>query len=238
MPNLSNCPVIIGGSHRSGTTLLRRLLNGHSKIFCPAEIKFYKDLLQQFPNDPLRHGRLAASIAALGLPDHVWLDEFGCALVRFFEQAAANHGKKRWADKSPENALNIYPWDRLLDGTLHFVMVLRHPLDIVASIAETPMPLVIPTTLEGCAQHVASYVKAGLDYCDAHPDRSTVVRYEALVTEPQRTMTELLDRLGEQFELGMLLEPSASRHGRGSRTLRCSVGQAYRPRASDGGAAI
>jgi hypothetical protein len=215
VPQLDRRPIIIGGSHRSGTSLLRRLLNGHSRIFCPPEIKFYKDLLQQFPSDPLRHGRLAASMSALGLAEHVWLDEFGKALVRCYELAAAGQGKPRWADKSPENALNIRHWDRLLGGELHFLMVLRHPLDIIASMAETPMPLVIPATPEGRARHVADYVAAGLGYCEAHRDRSSVVRYESLVTDPERALRDLLDRIGERFEPAMLAEPGAARHGAG-----------------------
>ena len=212
---VSNVPIVIGGSHRSGTTLLRRLLNGHSRIYCPAEIKFFKDLLQQFPNDPLRHARLTASMAALELPENVWLDEFGRALVRCYERAAAQKGKVRWADKSPENALNVEHWDRLLGGNFHFVLVLRNPLDIVASMEETPMPLAIPTSPAGRARHIMEYVGAGLAFCDRHPDRSSILRYEDLVSSPVETMEVLLSRLGERFEPQMLDDPSAPTHGSG-----------------------
>jgi Sulfotransferase family len=171
--------------------------------------------LQQFPDDPLRHGRLAASMQALGLPREAWLDEFGRALVRIYSQAAASHGKQRWADKSPENAINIAEWDRLLHGRLHFVLVIRHPYDVIASMMETPMPLVISQTLEGRANHVSSYMSSGLDYRERHPERSTILRYEDLVMTPEQTMTDLLDRLGEKFEAALLNELQARHHGTG-----------------------
>lgn len=215
MPRAEDRPIIVAGSHRSGTSLVRRLLNGHSRIFCPAEIKFHKDLLRQFPADPLRHGRLGSSIAALGLAEDVWLDEFGRALVNCYRLAAARQGKARWADKNPENCLNVGHWDRLLGGEFHFVLVLRNPLDVLASMAETPMPLIIPTTLQGRAEHVMGYVDAGLDECEAHPERSTVLRYEDLVSDPTPTVRGLCDRLGERFEPAMLTGLDAARHGSG-----------------------
>ena len=116
----SDWPIIVGGSHRSGTTLFRHLLNAHSRIFCPSEIKFFADLLGQFPNDPLAFGRLGASINALGLDREEWLDAFGAAFVHCYEKAAARAGKSRWADKAPENAVNIAHWDRLLAGRAFF----------------------------------------------------------------------------------------------------------------------
>lgn len=204
----------MGGSHRSGTTLLRRLLNGHSRLYCPAEVKFYKDLLGQFPKDPLAHGRLGSSIEALGLPQEVWLDEFGRAFVRCFECAMQRHGKVRWVDKNPENALNIAHWDRLLGGKLNFVLVVRHPADIIASMEEIKMNRVIPTTLEGRADHVVQYIQSGLDYLSSHPERSALVRYEDLVRDPRGTLVNLLTAVDEEFEEDMLTSLGGD-HGEG-----------------------
>jgi hypothetical protein len=171
--------------------------------------------LRQFPNDPLAHGRLGASIAVLGLPEDIWLDEFGRAFIRCLELAAAQHGKKRWADKNPENAINIWHWHRLLGENLDFILVVRHPFDIVASMIEIRMDRVIPTLVEQQAEHVRTYVEAGLEYCEKHPARSSIVRYEALVSDPRSTLEELLARIGETFDPAMLVSLGASRHGHG-----------------------
>jgi len=195
--------------------LLRRLLNGHPAIFCPPEIKFYKDLLGQFPSDPLAHGRLGSSIRALGLPTEIWLDEFGGALCRCYEIAARIAGKRRWADKNPENALNVGHWDRLLGGRMAFILVVRNPLDVIASMAEIGMNKVIPLDLAGRAAHVRDYTASGLSFLDAHPARSLMVRYERLVTDSRAALNELMSFLGEEYDEAMIGNLHADLHGGG-----------------------
>lgn len=208
-------PIIIGGSHRSGTTLLRRLLDGHPNIFCPPEIKFHKDLLGQFPNDPLAHGRLGSSIQALALPTETWLDEFGHALCRCYKMAAQRAGKTRWADKNPENALNVNHWERLLGGRMVFVLVVRHPLDVIASMAEIAMDKVIPIDVAGRASHVRDYINAGLNFADRHRERSLIVHYERLVTEPRAALNELMQLANEEYDEVMISGVLADHHGDG-----------------------
>lgn len=208
-------PIIIGGSHRSGTTLLRRLLNGHPNIFCPPEIKFHKDLLGQFEGDPLAHGRLGSSIQALSLPTETWLDEFGRALCRCYEIATQNAGKRRWADKNPENAINAHHWDRLLGGRMLFVLVVRHPLDIIASMAEIAMNKVIPDDVVGRAAHVRDYVAAGLNFVERHQDRSIIIHYERLVGDPRTTLIELMGFTREKYDGAMINGVTLDHHGQG-----------------------
>ena len=194
---------------------MRRLLNGHPRIFCPPEIKFHKDLLCQFPGDLLAHGRLGSSIKALQLPVEVYLDEFGRALCRCYELAARNAGKSRWADKNPENAINAMHWDRLLQGEMMFVLVVRHPFDIVASMQEAKMDKVIAPYAQGRAQHVANYITSGLAFVGQHPDRSVMLRYEELVAQPQKQLHLLMERLGECYDDRMLIGLGSKNHGKG-----------------------
>lgn len=152
---------------------------------------------------------------AMELPTEIWLDEFGAALVRCFERATRIQGKKRWADKNPENALNVPHWDRLLKGRLFFIMVIRHPFDIVSSMAETPMPLVIPSATADRARHVAHYITGGMEFAQRHPERSWVIKYEDLVREPARILSELLAKLNEDFHETMLTDSFSQGQGQG-----------------------
>ena len=221
-------PIIVGGSHRSGTTLLRRLLNGHPRIFCPAEIKFFEDMLRQFPDDPLAHGRFGSSVAALGLPEQVWLDEFGRALIRCYEFAAAKNGKPRWADKNPENAVNVRHWNRLLSGQMYFVFVVRHPLDILASMAEIRMDKVIPVDVRGRAQHIRKYFESALEFIERHHENSIIVRYEQLVHEPVVILGNLMRRVGEEFRPEMLQLLGSKKHEGGLEDPKAAAGNAVR----------
>jgi hypothetical protein len=154
-------------------------------------------------------------MASLGLPEEDWLDRFGRALIGCFELAATRNGKKRWADKNPENAINIWHWDRLLVHNLDFILVVRHPLDIIASMEETPMKQIIPKDLKGRAAHILSHINYGLEYCEAYPLRASILRYEELVQHPQYTLEGLLARIGEEFNPAMLADLGGDCHGRG-----------------------
>ena len=180
------------------------MLNAHPDVFCPAEIKFHADLLGQFPGDPLAHVRLGASIEALDLPRETWLDAFGGAFVALYQEAARRADARRWADKTPENAVNAHHWDRLLDGRMAFVLLVRHPVDVVASMGEAKMDKTVPTTPSGRAEHWVRYTRAGLDFARAHPARSRVIAYEDLASDPEGTTERLCRFLDLPFDQAMI----------------------------------
>src|SRR5438105_15007030 len=105
-------PIIIGGCHRSGTSLVRRILNAHSRIFCGPEVKFFRDFFGAYKDDPIRHLRFFNTARTILSGDEL-LQIFGGAFVSMHERAAAVAGKPRWADKNPENVLSLELWQRL-----------------------------------------------------------------------------------------------------------------------------
>lgn len=192
-------PIIVGGCHRSGTSLLRRVLNAHPRIFCGPEIKFFRDFQGQYLGDPIRHARFFRSAQAIS-PREELLEVFGQAYISLLERAAARAGKLRWADKNPENVLNLREWELLLKGRWLFVQAVRHPLDTLASIKETRFPFVIPAELEARIDFYRQYTKAGLEFGEQNPDRYVLVRYEELARSPQQTLERLMAWAGESFE--------------------------------------
>lgn len=184
--------------------MFRHFINSHPRIFCPSEIKFHKDLLNQFTNDPFSFARLGATIGALKLEPEIWQDEFGRAFVRCYERSAREHGKARWADKNPENSINVHHWNRLLSGQMHFILVIRNPYDILASMEEIRMDRAIPTDPVERAKHIVHYIECGLKHCRGYPERSHIFRYEDLISSPQDALQELLAKIGEKFALPML----------------------------------
>lgn len=196
-------PIIVGGCHRSGTSLLRRLLNAHSRIHCGPEVKFFRDAYGDYPTDPVGHLRFFATARAIA-PEDELLTIMGGAFVRLHERAAERAGKPRWADKSPENVVYLADWQRLLGDRWLFVHVVRNPLDTLASIKETPFPRTIPPDLDGRIAFYQRYARAGLEFAAAYPDRYFRLRYEALVVAPERTLGRLMRWLGEAYERGQL----------------------------------
>ena len=209
--NTVNAPVIIGGCHRSGTSLLRRIINAHSRIYCGPEVKFFRDFYSDYFHDPLNHLRFSTSARSM-LPEAQLLDILGDCFVRIHEAAARNFNKPRWADKCPENVLFLDKWDEILGEHWYFVHVLRNPVDVIASMEEAGFDLAVPTGLEARIAFYIRYTEAGLDFSERHPDRSYRVWYEDVVADPRREISQLMNWLGEEFELNQLDYNQAARH--------------------------
>ncbi|MEA2627194.1 MAG: hypothetical protein QOD06_3239 [Candidatus Binatota bacterium] len=197
-------PIIVGGCHRSGTSLLRRLLDAHSRIHCGPEVKFFRDFYGDYVRDDLAHARLFSSVRTLGLDDGELLDVFGRAFIEVHERAARRRGKARWADKSPENAMYANQWQRLLGGRLAFVHLVRDPRDVLASLLEARFDKAVPVEFRGKVELCRRYLESAADFVDRHPAISRTVRYEELVARPEETLEALFTWLQEPFERAVL----------------------------------
>lgn len=208
-------PVIIGGFYRSGTSLLRRILDSHSGIHCGPEVKFMRDFFGDYPHDPLAHVRLFATARTYGLPEDHLLATFGRAFVTFHEEAAAAAGKARWADKAPENVLFLDAWRTVLPAGFRFIELVRDPLDALTSLDEIGFPKTVPASLADRVALYAHFREAGTRQLRNWPKSSIQVSYESLVTSPQRTVQALMDWLGEPFEANMLQAINSPERRRG-----------------------
>ena len=208
-----NKPILIGGCHRSGTSLVRRILNAHSRIHCGPEVKFFRDFHNDYLEDPIRHLRFMTTARRI-LPKSELLDVLGRAFITLHERAAARAGKPRWADKNPENVLYLEEWQRLIGDGWVLVHVVRNPLDTLASIQEIGFPRTIPVELEARIAHYKRYTQAGLDFGSLHPERYYRVVYEQLVSQPEPVISTLMTWLGEEFE-PVQLDFNSLQHQRG-----------------------
>ena len=158
-PPRSEWPIIIGGCHRSGTTLVRRILNSHSAIHCGPEVKFFLDFYgpPRGVKDDMNTARALASEDEL-------LEFFGRGFVELHRRTAQRAGKPRWADKAPENVLYWSHWQRLLGDQWLFIHVVRNPLDTIASLREAGFGDDIPAHILGQAIHYLNHTRAGMRF--------------------------------------------------------------------------
>src|SRR5579875_3741254 len=91
-------PIFIVGCPRSGTTLLRRMIDSHPHLSCGPETGFLHDLERA---ERLNWERLVR----FGVGRREWraraAEYFAWPHVQYMEA----HGKRRWADKTPSYAL-------------------------------------------------------------------------------------------------------------------------------------
>ena len=193
-------PIIVGGFYRSGTTLTRRLLDSHSQIFCGPEVKFWRDFYGDYLNDDLAHIRFFSTARSLKPSEHEFQSLFAGAYVKLLENTARAQGKKRWADKNPENLLYLNQWNETLQGKFQFVFVVRNPLDTLASLEEAGFYKTIPKDFTTRVTQYIAYMNAGLKFSQENPGRSFILRYEALASEPEKTLQSLFEFLNLKFE--------------------------------------
>lgn len=216
-------PIFIGGQRRSGTTLLRVLLNRHANIACGPEAIFPQDadfiawherLTEEWKERVERYG--------IG-PESV--DRSMAALVdNIFTRYQVRQGKQRWAEKTPTNIRRINYLFRLFPQA-QFIHVIRDPRDTYCSIrdrATTDKPHWRRFTPERAARDWCKSIVAGKPW-RSHPDRYHEVRYEHLVSDPVNTMRELLAFLGEPWDPRVLDAASDNEEAQGANIRRDQV---------------
>jgi hypothetical protein len=147
-----NRPVIIGACPRSGTTLLRTMLNSHPEIGVPRETRFvleawaerdsFGDLRERenrrrlarwiFRREESQAGRLGlnrknAVARLVAAPPTL-----GSMLATCFLMYAEKHGKTRWGDKRPTYAARMYVIRDFFPNA-QFINILRDPRACAAS---------------------------------------------------------------------------------------------------------
>ncbi|MGD1911141.1 MAG: sulfotransferase, partial [Rivularia sp. (in: cyanobacteria)] len=127
--NQTNNPIFLIGIHRSGTSLVRRIVNSHSNIACPPETFFLEHFAAM-----VRTQHTFAGFRGLGIEKSEALNEIRLWASRHHEAFRMAQGKKRWADKTPQY-VGILPEIEEIFGTkTQYIMIFRHPLDVVYSI--------------------------------------------------------------------------------------------------------
>jgi hypothetical protein len=191
-------PVFVLSSARSGSTLLRVLLNSHSRICAPHELHLRRLHVQI---EDVNYARLA--MKELGL------DEESLEYLlwdRIMHRQLQRTGKSVFVEKTPGNGAI---WERLVQAwpDARFIYLIRHPASILASL-ERAYPDTSSTELQRRVLRYAARVDA------ARAARSgPVVRYESLTADPESVLREVCAHLGLHFEPRML-EYGKARHGR------------------------
>jgi hypothetical protein len=176
---LVESPVFVLGSIRSGSTLLRCLLNSHPLIHAPHELHLL-DLAVRVDD---RFARLSMQMADLDdrKLEHLLWD-------RILYRELQRSGKQVIVDKTPTNLLR---WPRVAQcwPNARYIFLLRHPLRVMQSaIAARP---------EATPAESTDLVLLFLQRLDEarHNLPGLSVRYEDLTADPARVTKEVCDYL-------------------------------------------
>ncbi len=205
-------PFFIVGSARSGTTLLRLMLNAHRDVAVPPESRFITEI--QYSADPIDVERFLRALGShkrfetWDLPLEAVRDEIDQDPVPYADGIAAAyrvyarlHGKKRWGDKTPRYVEHI-PFIANLFPEGRFIHLIRDGRNVALSYAHVPFG---PKNVSKAAELWAERVRKG---CDAGralgAGRYLEIRYEDIVDDAAGEARDICEFLGLDFDEGML----------------------------------
>ncbi|MFE7318749.1 sulfotransferase family protein [Streptomyces sp. NPDC057555] len=235
-PDRVASPVFIIGTERSGSNLLRLILNAHPSIAVPHPPHFMRYLASiertygDLTSETARRAATRDALALLRTHIHPWgcdVDEdtvvaaaapslFGVVAAVYDEYRRAQ-GKARWGCKSTfmvwhvDEVLAQYPGAK-------FVWLVRDPRDVAASAKSSVFAPYHPYRTAGLWVREQRLAAGALERHG--PDVVHLLRYEDLVSRPAEEIAKLCAFLDESFDPAMLA-PHLT--GEAQRTSRLSA---------------
>lgn len=211
-------PVFIVACDRSGTTLLRVILDRSPAIAIPTESMFLADVGARRD----RYGELETDQQFDRLVGDIWrhpkVREWGltsappqrqgrtgdaayrAAIEAPFAAYAAEHGKPRWGDKTPYYISSLDEIKRVFPDAL-IVNLVRDGRDVCLSLLSVPFG---PANVWAAAHQWRNAVVAGDAASARYGEDVLTLRYEDMVSRPGDEVARVCQFVGIPFELSML----------------------------------
>ena len=211
-PSRPPVPFVVGVG-RSGTTLLRLMLDAHPQVAMPPETGFVPNLI-----DAAREDEATLDSIADVLVNHRRWGDFGMEIdelkarwsagplkpgpvVRgFFELYAEQQGKPRWGDKTPGYSQHIKKISKVLPEA-RFIHLIRDGRDVTLSRTTTLALKDVP--ISKSARRWKRRLKKARRQ-GAKVDHYLELRYETLVTDTEATLRQVCDFIELPFDEAML----------------------------------
>jgi hypothetical protein len=229
---VDNAPFFIIGSGRSGTTLLRLILAGHSRLHIPPETWYILYLIEQLPvTDVLTTAQVERAVTIMA-EDYRWPDmnispeelrrrvatlnnpRLVDIINLVYQQHLEWSGKSRFGDKTPIYFKIVAELAAMYPGA-KFIHLIRDGRDVAISWIDLNYDRYYEDSFEWTMA-----MKSRKSFLHGPQSQQILeVRYEDLVTDLERTVRQICNFLGEEFEPAMLnwdglrdLVPERERH--------------------------
>ena len=193
-------PIFIVGMHRSGTTLLERILGSHTKVAAGGELYDFPAQLRWAIG---RHFAGSSDIAVVERMQEVDFPEVG---RRYLEQVNWRAAGKPWLiDKLPSNFLNIGFIDRALPQA-RVIHMQRNAMDTCFSNLKELFSNACAYSYDQLelADYYAQYRRLMAHWRQVAPEFILDVSYEELARDPQGQAERILAFCGLEWEPGCI----------------------------------
>ncbi len=229
-------------SPRSGSTLLRVMLAGHSGLFSPPELH-----LLPFENMAEREAQLGVSQLGEGLKRAFMalkgisaaesqalvaeLTQENLSVAEAYQMLQQLAGDRLLIDKSPTYASNRETLAKAetIFNNAKYIHLVRHPYAVIESFARMRMDKLVGA-VDGDAYQLAELIWRDsnqniLDFAqDIDPERYHLVYYEDLVSKPQAVMTQICNFLEVPYHEAVLTPYQGDRLTDGVNDTAMSLG--------------
>jgi Sulfotransferase family len=209
-------PFIVGVG-RSGTTLLRLMLDAHPELAIPPETHFLPALIELF--DGGGEHDIDALVAAV--KTHAGWHDFGMdeaelqaafgtsdnagnAIRAFFSAYAARHGKPRWGDKTPVYIESIARIGATLGDQARFIHLIRDGRDVAVSRGARAVKRGRKATPARVEAETWQRRIEGARVQAATVGHYLELRYEDLIADPAAVLRTACDFIELDFDPAML----------------------------------
>lgn len=211
--------IAILGVPRSGTTLLRRLIDAHPEIACPGETSVLNACARFLQSETIEGGTELGVLGGLGFAgftEEEVLERLREFAFSFHREHARRRGKARWAEKTAFDIFYLDAIERIFGEHLKFICLFRHGLDTCCSLRDLcdknggylreihEYIRSYPRPLEAFARLWSEHSEALLRFAAAHPKNAISVRYEDLIAKPEEVLEGIFGFLGETWTPSLL----------------------------------
>lgn len=184
-------PIFVMGAERSGTTLLRLILDVHPNIAIGPESGFLRAVQDTMTIPSWNFGE--NWFERFGVERHEMAGWLADLYDGMFSRYAAEHGKERWGDKTPLHRWLADLADELFPES-QFIGIVRHPGATCLSRARWGYEHEANAKAWNLAAHLLTADRDRLG-----PERYRILRYEDLLRDPEPVLRDLMDFLGEPW---------------------------------------
>lgn len=216
-PKVTPMPIIVGAA-RSGTTLLRFMLDSHSELAIPPETAFLPDLAKIDPASKNWHELALQCLTQTPFSAPTWPDfqipieamrsvldcvprgDAGEVARQFYRLYAKRFGKKRFGDKTPAYCRSMQAIEKLLPEAA-FIHLIRDGRDVACSLR--PLWFSPGQDWKVLAQRWCDDVNQARQ-AGGNCKRYLEIQYETLLDSPEPTLRKICEHVKLPFEPNML----------------------------------
>jgi hypothetical protein len=204
--------LFLTGVGRSGTTLLQQMLHAHSEIAFKPETHFFKSYILPFLLAKSHSDEVYKRAAGQDKYLERLTDEERLALINSnynfnaisssFQNLLMNSATSIGADKDTEY-VRYFPHLKKVYPECYVINMIRDPRDVVLSRIKTPWGSKRSVTFHA-AEYTYYLKKNRKEGPELFGDHYIEVKYEDLITDPQKELIHILNRMGLTFESNIL----------------------------------